>query len=159
MKKSEVPAPEVREVPTLTVIGYSVRTSNAREMSGKDGRIGPLWGKYMQGGSASIAGVTEPGTDYAVYTNYESDEKGEYDLILGKSAKRDQQPPTGTTRIEIPAARYLVFTASGNSPDAIRAAWLAVYGFFKRHPERSRAFTHDFEQYSGGAPKLFIAIR
>jgi predicted transcriptional regulator YdeE len=153
------PSPQSAHVAAFSVIGLAVRTTNAREMSGQDGQIGPLWNKFMQGGATAIPGVIEPGTIYAVYSHYDSDETGPYDLILGKSVQPGQEVPPAMKSISIPAAHYLVFTATANSPDAIKAAWTQVYEYFAQHKNERRAFTADFEQYSSSGTRLFIAIQ
>jgi predicted transcriptional regulator YdeE len=153
------PSPQAAEVAAFAVIGLSVRTTNAREISGNDGQIGPLWKQFMQGGAPGIPGVVEPGTIYAVYSHYDSDENGPYDLILGKSVRPGQEVPPAMKGISIPAARYLVFTASANSPDAIRSAWMQVYEYFAQHKKQRRAFSADFEQYSSSGTRLFIAVQ
>ena len=152
--------PVLTTVPAFTIIGYAVRTSMASEMSGKDSKIGPLWNAFMHGGAAKIPGVTEANTIIAAYTKYSSDETGEYDTVLGKPVKPAEKAPAGMRRLDIPAARYRVFTAGGSSPDDIRNIWASIYGYFKQHPNEHRAFTTDFEQYQGSAaPKIFIAVR
>ncbi len=113
----------------------------------------------MHGGAAAIPGVIERGTIYAVYSHYDSDETGAYDLILGKSVQPGQEVPPAMKSISIPAARYLVFTATASSPDAIKAAWTQVYEYFAQHKKEHRAFTADFEQYSSSGTRLFIAIQ
>jgi predicted transcriptional regulator YdeE len=149
----------IADVPAFTVIGSTVRTTNARETSGSNGKIGPLWNQFMHGGEQGISGVIEREKTYAVYTNYEGDETAAYDLTLGKSVHSEQPAPAGMKSIHIPAARYLVFSATGSSPDAIKAAWGNVYDYFAHHTGRRRAFTIDFEQYSSSGTRLFIAIR
>lgn len=151
-------APQLAEVPAFTVIGPFVRTTNAVEMSGNEGKIGPLWNQVMHGGAEAIPGVIEHGTIYAVYTHYESDETGAYDLILGKSVQPEQHAPLNMKVIHIPAARYLIFSASDSSPDAIKSAWMNVYRYFAHHPGQRRAFTLDFEQHSSTGAKIFIAV-
>ncbi len=146
-------------VPAFVVIGPAVRTTNAQEMSGDKGKIGPLWKQFMQGGAETIPGVIEQETIYAVYTHYESDETGAYDLILGKSVRPEQHVPSGMKSIHIPAGRYLVFPATGSSPDAIKSAWGKVYDYFAHHSQQQRAFTIDFEQHSSLGTKLYIAVR
>jgi predicted transcriptional regulator YdeE len=153
------PSPQFADVAAFAVIGPTVRTTNEREISGTDGRIGPLWGQFIHGGGEAIPGVIDQGTIYAVYTHYDRDEKGPYDLILGKSVQPAQTAPPAMTRISIPAARYLVFPVEASSPDAIRAAWLQVYEYFAHHTEQRRAFSVDFEQHSETGPRIFIAIR
>jgi predicted transcriptional regulator YdeE len=153
------PSPQSAQVPAFSVIGLAVRTTNAREMSGQDGQIGPLWNQFMHGGATAIPGVIEPGTIYAVYSHYDSDETGPYDLILGKSVQPGQEVPPAMKSISIPPARYLVFTATASSPDAIKASWTQVYEYFAQHKKERRAFTADFEQYSSSGTRLFIAIQ
>ena len=147
------------EFRAFTVIGSIVRTTNAREMSGKDSTIGPLWDRYMHGGAEAIPGVIDQDTTYAVYSSYASDANGPYDLTLGKSVHPEQPAPAGMRSIHIPAERYLVFGATGNSPDAIKTAWGNVYDYFAHHTEHHRAYTIDFEKYSPSGIRLFIAIR
>src|ERR1700748_1421290 len=100
---AEVPGSQLFEVPAFTVIGLFVRTTNAVEMSGNAGKIGPLWSQFMHGGAEAIPGVIEQGTVYAVYTHYESDETGAYDLILGRSVQPEQRAPVNTKVVHIPA--------------------------------------------------------
>jgi predicted transcriptional regulator YdeE len=156
---SEASGSQLVEVPAFTVMGLFVRTTNAVEMSGNQGKIGPLWSEFMRGGAEAIPGVIEQGTVYAVYTHYESDETGAYDLILGRSVQPEQQVPENMKIVHIPAARYLVFSATDSSPDAIKAAWMNVYRYFADHTGQRRAFTFDFEQHSSVGTKIFIAVR
>jgi len=150
--------PQLVDLPAFTVIGLSVRTTNAQEMMGTDGRIAPLWDRFARGADA-IPGIAEQGTTYAVYTSYESDETGAYDFVLGKSVQSAQSAPDGMVKLQIPAARYMVFSAAGSSPDAIKATWLKVYEYFGRQTGEQRAFTVDFEQQSSSGTKLYIAVR
>lgn len=151
--------PRLADLPAFSVIGLSVRTTNAQEMMGTGGRIAPLWDRFAHGGADAIPGIVEQGTTYAVYSRYESDETGAYDFVLGKSVQSSQSAPEDMVKLQIPAARYLVFSAADSSPDAIKAAWLKVYEYFGRQTGVQRAFTVDFEQHSSSGTKLYIAIR
>ncbi|MDQ2840635.1 MAG: effector binding domain-containing protein [Acidobacteriota bacterium] len=153
------PAPQIAEVPAFTVTGLSIRTTNTQEMSGTNGKIGPLWNQFIHGGAEVIPGAIEQGTIYAVYTNYESDETGAYDLILGRSVLPGQQTPTNMKSIHVPAASYLVFPVASSSPDAIKTAWSNIYAYFVHHANKRRAFTIDFEQHSSSGTRIFIAVR
>lgn len=149
----------VTEVPGFTVLGFAIRTTNAREESSGEGQIGPLWSQFLQGGGDSIPNVLEPHAIYSVYTNYESDESGAYDLILGKIVDPAQQVPEGMRAIQVPTARYRVFPARESSPDAIRFAWQNVYQYFLTDTNDERAFTSDFERHSRYGVALYIALR
>ena len=147
-------------VPAITVIGPFVRTTNAAEMSDQGrGKIGPLWSRLMGGEAESIPGAIDKETIYAVYSNYESDENGAYDLTLGRAVRPGQQPPSKMKLLHIPAARYVIFPVADSSAGAIKSAWLSVYKYFVEHPNQHRAFTYDFEQHASNGTKILIAIK
>jgi predicted transcriptional regulator YdeE len=149
--------PHVAELPAFDVIGLTTRTSNEDEFSG-NGRIGPLWGAFMGGAGKSIPNAVDE-TIFSLYTHYESDHQGAYDVILGRSVQAGTQPPAGMTTKHIPAATYLVFPAESRAPEAIVAAWQSVYCYFDEPGAPMRAFSIDFERYSDKGVELFIAIQ
>ena len=154
------PAVHVERIPAFTVIGPFVRTTNAVEMSqSAQGKIGPLWGRFMGGQAEKIPGVIDTSTIYAVYSNYERDENAAYDLTLGKSVQPDERPPDTMRVLHIPAARYMVFPAADSTAVSVKKAWISVYQYFTEHSNRHRAFTYDFEQHSSAGCKILIAIR
>jgi predicted transcriptional regulator YdeE len=148
---------QIVRLPAFSVLGFTARTTNEQEMSGK-GHIGQLWQTYMGTGSAMIPGVTDPSLTFSIYTNYQSDHTGAYDVILGKPVSSLESPPKPLQGIAIPAAEYLMFTAENPSPDSIRAAWMKVYEYFSGQQRRPRAFTADFERYSNDGVQLYIAV-
>ncbi len=155
--QTEEAHPHVVDLPAFDVIGLTTRTSNEDEFSGRS-KIGPLWGRFMQGAGNSIPGVIDE-TIFSLYTHYESDHHGAYDVILGKSVKSGTEAPTATIAKHIPAATYLVFPAESRAPEAIVAAWQSVYCYFDEPGAPKRAFTVDFERYSEKGVELFIAIQ
>ncbi len=106
----------------------------------------------------SIPGALDE-TIFSLYTHYESDHQGAYDVILSKSVKPETQTPAGMIAKHIPAATYLVFPAESRAPEAIVAAWQSVYCYFDEPGAPKRAFTIDFERYSDKGVELFIAIQ
>ena len=148
---------EIVHMPAVAVLGFTTRTTNQREMSGES-RIAPLWRDYLNGGDKAIPGVADPSLTFSIYTNYESDHTGAYDVILGKPVSVLESAPGSLRAIAIPAAEYAVFPAS-ISPDGIRAAWMAVYEYFDGRKSPRRAFTIDFERYTGEGVQLYIAVR
>lgn len=148
--------PRVVELPAFDVIGITVRTDNSSQFRGED-KIGPLWGQFMGGAASRIPGATGD-TVFSLYTHYESDHNGAYDVILGKSVERGTSAPTGMIPKHVPAAKYLVFEAEAQSPQAIMAAWKSVYCYFDEPGAPKRAYTVDFERYGEGRPELYIAI-
>ena len=150
--------PEIVRMPAFAVLGFDTRTTNEVEMSG-EGRIGPLWRQYLESGSSAIPRVADPAVTFSIYTNYESDHTGAYDVILGKPVNA-LEPASGSLRgIAIPAGEYAVFPAASATPDGIRAAWMTVYGYFGGRTDPRRACTIDFERYSPEGVQLYIAVR
>ncbi len=66
--------------------------------------------------------------------------------------------PEGLRGVAIPAAEYLVFPVDSPTPEAIRAAWMAVYEYFASRTNPRRAFTADFERYSADGIQIYIAF-
>jgi predicted transcriptional regulator YdeE len=107
-----------------------------------------------------IPGDPDRSTIFCVYTDYESDEKGEYKVILGRSTgEANIEVPHGLERIDIDGGQYLVFHALDRNPESVREAWSRVYEYFRDHTEQRRAFTADFDKYGPNGVDLYIAIR
>jgi predicted transcriptional regulator YdeE len=155
---SQSNAPRVVEGRAFNVVGFQDRTTNEKETSQTEGKIGALWGRFSSNatrpGPAALRGVI-----YAVYTNYESNETAAYDVIIGNEVRGQQKLPLGMVLIHIPAAHYLVFRAAGDSPAAIMEAWQGVYKFFSEHSDRRRAYSYDFERHTSKGTEIFVAIR
>lgn len=61
-----------------TLFGLKVRTSNMKEMSGEGAKIAGLWQQFY----TDIAPNLTPSSQvYGVYTHYESDVTGEFDVF------------------------------------------------------------------------------
>jgi predicted transcriptional regulator YdeE len=149
--------PHVEELSAFDVIGFAAHTSNQTEFS-ENGKIGPLWGKFMGGAGQSIPGALSE-TIFSLYTHYETDHNGAYEVILGRAVQSETKPPTGMIAKHIPEATYLVFPAESRAPEAIVAGWKSVYRYFDEPGTPKRAYTVDFERYSDLGVELFIAIR
>ncbi len=147
--------PEITAGP-IDVIGFSVRTKNADEASGK-GKIGPLWGRVM--GEKLLDRV--PGRVgskvYGVYTDYESDHNGLYTLVVGVQSPHTGALPEGATRVTVKKGRYAVFTANGEMPGALIETWGRIWA----SPVK-RAYTTDFELHDPADPtkvQVQIAVK
>lgn len=135
------------------VIGIAVRTSNTEEMSGA-GRIGALWERFSREGVLeAIPARVVPGQVLSVYTNYESDEHGKYDVVLGAAVASDAVAPPGMVRVRFPAADYaVVLSGRGAMPGIVVDAWKSVWAAKgTAAPAGRRRFTADFEVYDARA--------
>ena len=129
------------------VAGIAVRTSNTREMS-SDGVIGKHWERFF---SEHILGKIPNRTDsriYAVYTDYEGDQNGEYTLLLGARLGGRLPLPPGMVAKTIPAGKYAVVTSEpGPVVDSVVGAWQKIWSTPAAELGGERAYGADFELY------------
>ena len=146
--------PQSTESPTKTtltepiyVAGYMIRTSNAKEMGG-NGEIGKLWARFMQQNlGAQIPNRTGQSL-MVVYSDYASDEKGEYSYLLGAPVTSVDTLPAGMSYRRIPAGRYAVFTTDrGQLVNVLQAAWKHIWATPAAELGGPRAFVADYEIY------------
>jgi len=131
----------IKKVPAKTITGISRRTSNADGRSMKD--IQATWTDFLQqNATAKIRNRALPPTIYAVYSDYESDWRGEYSYLLGCGVTRATPLPEGMEVRKIPAQTYVIFTAKGQMPDEVLAVWSQVW-----LSDLPRTYTYDFEVY------------
>lgn len=142
-------------IDAFTVAGLTVRTTNRKEIDPKTQRIGPLWGRFFSEGIAdkTAARISDPRI-FGVYSNYESDAHGPFDLTCGVAV----EPSAGAVSIE--AGEYLVFHATGPMPQTVLSTWQAIWQYFDQHPKALRRFAQDFEAYEGAdAVAIHIGVR
>jgi predicted transcriptional regulator YdeE len=93
-------SPCVKNEKSFLVAGYSIRTSNAGELSER-GRIGELWRRFQQQKlSASIPNRIDQNV-VVVYSNYITDERGEFNYMLGARVSSVRNLPPNSAQVEI----------------------------------------------------------
>ena len=144
---------EVKQLASKTFKGLKVRTCNANEMNAGTAKIADLWQTFNEKYSAKL---TKDSNVYGVYTNYESDITGDFDVV---ACSDDQSIHTrDTATVTTTAGRYLVFTGEGEMPDAIIDLWGEIWQYFSSDDCRyTRTYTSDFEYYKS-ATEVEIAI-
>ena len=129
------------------VAGYLVRTNNADEAAGKS-KIGPLWQRFMQ---QNLAATIPNRTDAAltvVYSHYATDEKGDYDYLLGARVSSVDNLPEGMTSRRVEPGDYAVIpTERGPMPGVLQAAWARIWKMTPEGLGGRRAFVTDYEVY------------
>ncbi len=137
----------------ITLVALSVRTNNADEMNPVTAKIGPIWGQYWQNNIAdSILHRVAPGRTIAVYTDYASDEHGDYTYYLGEQVNSLEQSNPLLKSIIIPAGHFVKFTTPwGKMPDVVIAGWQAIWAMSPENLGARRAFQADFETYDDRA--------
>jgi predicted transcriptional regulator YdeE len=139
--------PQIVEQPGLTVVGISIRTSNAHEMSGK-GAIPQQWHRFMSEGLLGKISNRVDSNILAVYTDYENDANGAYTFMLGARVSSTDSVPPGMVAKKIPAARYAVFISeTGFVGKVVPETWSRIWTALKAEPGGNRTYKADFEVY------------
>lgn len=126
------------------VAGLTVRTTNREENAPETARISALWGRFF--GEQTYASTPDRTSDvriFSVYSDYESDAHGAFDVTAGVAVSR------GESSVAVETGDYLVFTGQGEMPQMVIATWQRIWQYFEAHPEIARRYHSDFEAYEG----------
>jgi len=147
MKKESVTKPEMK------MIGLSVRTNNKNEMNPQQAKISGLAGNYFIYDSAvKIPNRKNPGLTFVVYTEYASDEHGDYTYFIGEEVTSFENLPPDFKSLTIPASRYQKLTTpSGQMPQVVIDAWQQIWKMTDKDFGGKRTYQADFEVYGPNA--------
>lgn len=139
----------MQKISEIKLVGIQVRTSNAQEMSQETAKIGATMHKFFAGNmQAQIMERKNPGTVFAVYTNYESDEHGQYTYFLGEEVNDFKNIPQGFETLTIPTQTYVKFTSNpGPMPAVCIDMWKNIWKMNAADLGGMRAYIADFEIY------------
>lgn len=136
--------PQLQRHEAFNVAGITVRTTNRDEGDQHSARVSKLWTRFFD---ERVYAVTPNRVDdmrlYGVYSAYESDARGAFDLTTGVAVSE------GPAAVRIEAGDYLVFKGQGEMPQMVRALWESIWRYFEEHPEIRRSYRSDFEAYNG----------
>ena len=128
----------------IAIAGISVRTTNAAEFNPTTGKIAGLWGRFFSEGLfESLPGKLLESPIYGVYSGYESDYMGAFDVTAGVATTKLQG------QLTLQAGDYLVFSATGPMPQTVLQTWGVVWQYFQSNPTVQRSYATDFEAYIG----------
>jgi predicted transcriptional regulator YdeE len=144
-----------------TVLGIAVVTSNADEVDPHTGKIPGLWDRFFKEDVlGKIPTRKIPVIPLGVYTNYEGDSTGRYQVIAGTAVDAAAPTPEGMSRATIPAGTYLLFEAEGDMPGVVIETSQAILKYFAEHSGHVRAYATDFEMYRGPrAIGIYISMK
>ena len=133
----------------IKLVGLTARTNNKNEMDPSLAKIGALVGKFWgQNLALQIQDRKNPGVTYSVYTDYESDEHGDYTYFIGEEVNSFANVPAEMQTLIIPAAKYAKFTTpTGQMPQVVIEAWQAIWQMSANDFGGDRAYIADFEIY------------
>lgn len=140
---------EMANMGEMKLVGISVRTNNALEMDPTTGRIGPLVAEYFDMLVAnSIPNRENPGVTMCCYTDYDSDEIGEYLYFVGEVVSSFDGVPERLATLTVPASNYVKFTTEeGPMPNIVFSAWQEIWKMTASDIGGERAYQVDFEVY------------
>jgi predicted transcriptional regulator YdeE len=131
----------------ISVVGIAIRTNNASELSG-NGQIGALWSRWFGENLAARIPNRSSESFFVVYSNYASDETGDYDYLLGCPAGSIENLPEGMTYAAIATGDYAVFTTeTGPVAEVVQATWKHIWNQGPKDLGHKRAFLTDYEVY------------
>lgn len=139
----------------LTVIGVQTRTTNAEEMNPATARIPGVWQAYFQA-KDRIANST--GAIVGVYTDYESDHRGAYTLLVGSEVPAESKAPAGLSVLHLPGGAYARFVARGEMPGALIATWQRIWEHFDEAAPQTRTYLVDYELHDPGGQHVEVFV-
>lgn len=140
---------ELASKPEIKLVGLTARTNNKNEMNPQTSKIGELAGRFWSQNIANqILNRNNPGVILSVYTEYGSDEHGDYTYFIGEEVSSFENTSSELQKLTIPESRYQKFTTpSGKMPEVVIDAWQQIWKMSSADFEGDRAYIADFEVY------------
>lgn len=133
----------------IKIVGITTRTNNKNEMNPQTAKIGETFGRYFgQQLASQIPHRKNPGVTFSIYTNYESNEHGDYTYFLGEAVDSFDNIPDHFQTLLIPAGQFQKFTTPvGKIPDIVIQAWQQIWQMSADDFGGPRAYRADYEVY------------
>lgn len=145
---------------TFKIIGISTETTNEKGKAAKD--IGNLWDRFFAETISEKIPNKKSSDIYSIYTDYESDYKGNYTCVTGLKVESLNEIPKGLVGREFKSGKYLKFIAKGEMPKAIQDTWQEIW---EKDDTLNRSYSADFEVYGeksqigeNSEVEIFIAV-
>lgn len=135
----------------LVIIGLAQRTSLAT--AAQD--IPAFWQRFLADEAQALRRA-EGQAIYAVYTDYESDDRGPYTMVLGVAVEPQAPVPAGMRRVRLPHGRYARLVVAGDPREQIGPAWQHINGAWEGR--RARRFIADYERHAAGLSGAEVAV-
>ena len=140
-------APRIEDTNAFIVVGVTVRTNNATEAGGQ-GKIADLWQNAMQSGVLDQIPNKDGDGLVVVYTDYASDNTGDYNYTLGYRVTSADKLPPGMVARTVHAGKYAVFTSEQGAPqEVIPALWQRINTMTPQQLGGARAYVTDYETF------------
>lgn len=124
------------------VAGITIRTSNSDPCMSKI--IGEAWQKFWENNIYESISNKENNNSIGLYTNYENEVNGEYDLMVCCEIYKKENIPDCINVKEIEEGKYAKFVVKGNPQKAVAEFWNELWLM-----NLDRKYSFDFEEYKG----------
>lgn len=139
----------ITDLSELKLLGISTRTSNSNETNPETAKILPTIQNWFHNQlAAKIPNRKKPTTTYCVYTQYESDENGEYTYFVGEEVSNHDNIPDSFECLTIPSQTYVKFTNGPSAmPEVCISVWQDIWNMNAVDLGGRRTYLADFEIY------------
>ncbi len=135
----------------MVLLGLTLRTNNKNEFNPETNKIGNFVAQYFKNNiAAKIPNRKNPGVTFSMFTDYESDEHGDYTYFIGEEVTEPKLDslPNNLVQIIVPAGKYQKFTTEpGVMPMVVINAWQEIWQMGEAELGGKRAYLADFEVY------------
>ncbi|MGP7818597.1 GyrI-like domain-containing protein [Niallia sp. 01092] len=135
---------EIVYIEEKSVAGIKIRTNNNRPTMGME--IGELWREFFEKGVYQSIPYKQNDKTIGLYTNYESDASGNYDMVVCCEIQQTSDLPLSIHKQTIPAGKYAKFIVHGDVQTAVGAFWQKLWTM-----DLDRKYSADFEEYQSGS--------
>ena len=127
----------------LKIIGLATQTSNNDGQAIED--LGKLWAQFF--GDNIIVKIPNAISSniYSVYTDYESDFRGEYTTIIGLEVSTLDEIPEGMIGREFQHQIFKKYIAKGELHEAVGKTWAEIWN---DDEILNRTYIYDYELYT-----------
>lgn len=134
---------EIVHLQEKIVAGIKIRTSNSDPNMTTD--IGGLWQQFFQNGVYQSIGNKKNDKTMGLYTNYENDVTGAYDVVVCCEVEKVSNLTSNLCIQTIPAGKYAKFIVKGDMHIAVADFWMKLWKM-----DLDRKYSCDFEEYQSG---------
>ena len=147
---------EIVELPAKRFVGLKTRATNDPDGSAVGQSIQDMWTQFWNDHHSIVKGMV-----YGVYSNYEKDHTGAYDVYAAIEAEPGSELPSGLSEISSSSGRYLKFHNQGTMPKVVQDTWQEIWDYFDQDgAPHERAFGVDFEEYpSDKEVSVYISLK
>lgn len=142
---------DILQIQPMTLIGLEVRTNNFRTAATD---IGKLWQEVETQGLLRKLPMRISDELVTIYTDYESDYRGDYTCFMGFPVPEHTQVPAGLVRRQIEGGSYAEVIAEGVMPQAVSSAWQQIW-----QSDLKRLYKTDFQvHYSPTEIDIYVGV-